>query len=41
MCIHYDDAAEQPKIVGKQVQELMRQGFVHDDIVVLTCRACK
>ena len=37
----YDDADEQPKIVGKIVQDLMRQGFTHDDIVVLTCRGVK
>jgi len=34
----YVEADEQPKIVGKIVQNLMRQGFSHDDIVVLTCR---
>ena len=33
----YMDADEQPKIVGKIVQRLMRQGFTHDDIVVITC----
>jgi hypothetical protein len=37
----YDEAEEQPKIVGKIVQNLMRQGFTHDDIVVLTCRGVK
>ena len=37
----YDEVDEQPKIVGKIVQNLMRQGFNHDDIVVLTCRGVK
>ena len=37
----YDETGEQPKIVGKIVQNLMRQGFNHDDIVVLTCRGVK
>jgi len=37
----YDDVDEQSKIVGKIVQNLMRQGFNHDDIVVLTCRGLK
>mgnify|MGYP001818286222 CR=1 FL=1 len=37
----YTDAAEQPKIVGKIVQGLMRQGFGYDDIVILTCRGVK
>ena len=32
---------EQPKIVGKIVQNLMRQGFTHDDIAVVTCRGVK
>ena len=35
----YIDADEQPKIVGKIVQQLMRHGFTRDDIVVITCRA--
>ena len=33
----YMDAGEQPKIVGEIVQRLMRQGFTHNDIVVITC----
>jgi superfamily I DNA and RNA helicase len=37
----YDEADEQPKIVGKIVQDLMRQGFSHDDIAVVSCRACR
>ena len=37
----YEKPDEQPKIVGKIVQNLMRQGFEHDDIVVLTCRGVK
>ncbi len=34
----YKDTNEQPKIVGKIVQQLMRHGFSCDDIVVITCR---
>jgi len=37
----YDEVDEQPKLVGKIVQNLMRQGFSHDDIVVLTCHGVK
>lgn len=37
----YDKPDEQPKIVGKIVQNLMRQGFAHDDIVVLTLRGAQ
>lgn len=33
----YSDPKEQPRIVGKIVQDLLRRGFVHDDIVVLSC----
>ncbi len=33
----YKDADEQPRIVGKIVRELVRQGFTHNDIVVITC----
>lgn len=32
---------EQPKIVGKAVQNLMRHGFSHDDIVVISCRGAQ
>ena len=34
----YDHGNEQPRIAGKLVQELVRSGFTHDDIVILTCR---
>ena len=37
----YDGVDEQPRIVGKIVQNLMRQGFSHDDIVLLTCHGVK
>jgi len=37
----YIEADEQVKVVGKIVQNLMRQGFNHDDIAVLTCRGLK
>ena len=40
--VHGDiEADEQVKVVGKVVQNLMRQGFNHDDIAVLTCRGLK
>jgi hypothetical protein len=34
----FEDVSDQQKIVGKIVQRLMRQGFLVQDIVVLTCR---
>ena len=34
----YKDAEEQPKIAGRIVKQLMRQGFSRDDIVVISCR---
>ncbi len=34
----YRNPQEQPRIVGKRIQALVRQGFGHDDIVILTCR---
>ena len=34
----YDDPASQPKIVARILQDLIRRGFSHDDIVLLTCR---
>ena len=37
----YTEAEEQPKIVGKAVQNLMRHGFSHDDIVVISCRGAQ
>lgn len=37
----YTSADEQPKIVGKAVQNLMRHGFSHDDIVVISCRGAQ
>ena len=37
----YTDAEEQPKIVGKAMQNLVRRGFSHDDIVVLSCRGAQ
>ena len=42
MVVHaYTEAEEQPKIVGKAVQNLMRQGFSHDDIVIISCRGAQ
>lgn len=37
----YDNPKSQPVIVGKIVTELMRQGFEHEDIVILTCGGLK
>ena len=37
----YTAADEQPKIAGKIVQQLMRDGFGRDDIAVITCRGVK
>ena len=37
----YTEAEEQPKIVGKAVQNLMRHGFSHDDIVIISCRGAQ
>lgn len=37
----YADPAEQPKVVARVVQDLVRQGFRHDDIVLLTCRGAQ
>ncbi len=34
----YRSDAEQIRLVGNRVQALLRQGFGHDDIVVLSCR---
>ena len=34
----YSYADEQPRMVGKIIVELMRSGFSHEDIVLLTCR---
>lgn len=34
----YDKAEEQPALVGKAVDQLLKQGFTHEDIVILTCR---
>ena len=34
----YDDAPAQPKIVARVLQDLLRRGFAHEDIVVLSCR---
>lgn len=34
----YDDAAAQPRIVARVLQDLLRRGFAHEDIVVLSCR---
>jgi superfamily I DNA and RNA helicase len=33
----YHDPSEQPKIVTKQITELMRQGFSIDDVAIVTC----
>ena len=37
----YKDAGEQPKIVGKIVQQLMRHGFSPNDMVVISCRGAQ
>lgn len=37
----YTHTDDQPKIVGKVVQQLVRHGFTVDDIVVLTCRGAQ
>ncbi len=37
----YIDADEQPKIVGKIIQQLMCYGFTRADIVVITCRGAQ
>jgi superfamily I DNA and RNA helicase len=37
----YARPEEQPRIVARVVQDLIRQGFRHDDIVVLTCRGAR
>ena len=34
----YDDPEEQLRIVARLVRDLIRRGFAHRDIVVLTCR---
>lgn len=34
----YGDSEEQPKIVARIVQDLVRRGFSHDDMVIVTCR---
>ncbi len=34
----YTEASEQLKMAGKIVQDLMREGFLHEDIIVLTCK---
>ncbi len=34
----YEDENDQPKIVNKLVTDLLKRGFRHSDIVVLTCR---
>lgn len=34
----YEKSAEQPKAVAKIIQDLVRRGFSHDDIVIVTCR---
>jgi hypothetical protein len=37
----YSDVDEQPRLVGKTVQTLLRHGFSHDDIVVISCRGAQ
>jgi superfamily I DNA and RNA helicase len=37
----YTDPAEQPKVVTRLVQDLLRLGFTYADIVVLTCRGVR
>jgi hypothetical protein len=37
----YDNPRAQPVIVGKIVTDLMRQGFEHEDIVIVTCGGLK
>jgi len=32
-----EDPADQPRVVARILQDLVRQGFSHDDIVILTC----
>lgn len=34
----YTDPDEQPKVVTRVVQDLLRRGFAYEDIAVLTCR---
>lgn len=34
----YGDSEEQPKIAARIVQDLVRRGFSHEDIVIITCR---
>lgn len=36
--LRYENPDEQPKAVARIVQDLIRRGFSHDDIVILTCR---
>jgi hypothetical protein len=37
----YDNPRAQPILAAKVVDDLMRQGFKHEDIVILTCRGLK
>ena len=34
----YKKSSEQPKIVARIIQSLVRDGFTHDDIAIVTCR---
>ncbi|MES9819362.1 MAG: NERD domain-containing protein [Candidatus Thiodiazotropha sp.] len=37
----YENSEEQPKAVAKIVQDLVRRGFSHDDMVIVTCRGAR
>jgi hypothetical protein len=34
----YRDAEDQPRIAGRVIRDLLKQGLTYDDIVILTCR---
>jgi hypothetical protein len=34
----YDELEDQPKIVGRVVRDLLKRGFQHTDMAILTCR---
>ena len=37
----YASEREQPRIVGRLIQDLIKEGFTHDQIVVLSCRGLR
>jgi hypothetical protein len=37
----YEKSEEQPKAVAKIIQDLVRQGFSHDDMVIVTCHGAR